>query len=155
MRSQPVGQFQIREGTTGGIAFRIGSGAAQNLFGLGIDTAGAAQSNTISVGRDNTNVTLDVQGSIVVDGTTAHADYVFEPDYKLNSIEDQAAFMWQQKHLPALPKAPEGLKGPVNLISHQMGILEELEKAHIYISRLNDTVKDLQARLRQLEASAK
>ena len=75
----------------------------------------------------NVTGTLAVSGSIDVDGNVVHADFVFEPDYDLPSIEENAAFMWQNKHLPSLPKAPEGLKGPVDLVSHQMGILEELE----------------------------
>jgi hypothetical protein len=133
------------------IPFKIEDGSNDNLFRVGIDGTGTSAPNTVSVGDIGTLAVLDVRGSINVDGTEVHADYVFEEDYALKSIEDHAAFMWQNKHLPGLPKAPEGLRGKVNLVGHQMGILEELETAHIYIEQLHSTLAELAARVQQLE----
>ena len=149
-----TGRLSFRENGANS-PLKIESGAIENLVSIGIDTAGNTETSTVSIGRDvGAEAVLDVQGSIIVDGTVEHPDYVFEPGYELPSIEDQAAFMWEKKHLPALPKAPEGNKGPVDLVGHQMGVLEEVEKAHIYISQLNTTITELQARLDQLEATS-
>ncbi len=132
---------------------KMGQGANASLLRIGLDTGGGTAVDTVSIGSTGASgdAVLSVQGSIVVNTVTVHPDYVFEPDFALESIEDHAAFMWQEKHLPALPKAPEGLKGPVNLVSHQMGVLEELEKAHIYIEQLHETIQKLEARVGQLE----
>lgn len=73
-------------------------------------------------------------------GTVLCADYVFENDYELESIEEHSEFMWKNKHLPAVPKAVPNIDGKefVSIGSQMQGILEELEKAHIYIEQLNE-----------------
>ncbi|MDI6794767.1 MAG: hypothetical protein QME81_18190 [bacterium] len=64
-----------------------------------------------------------------------HADYVFEPDYELETIEEHAAYMWKNKHLKAIPNAKldEDGREIIEVGIHRRGIVEELEKAHIYI----------------------
>ncbi|MEM7586978.1 MAG: hypothetical protein AAF560_26540, partial [Acidobacteriota bacterium] len=115
--------------------------------------SGVSTSDTVAIGSTHSgDAVLQVQGSIVVDGVTVHADYVFEPDYELDTIDEHLAFAMEHKHLPALPKAPEGLKGPVDLVSHQMGILEELETAHLYIGQLHRELEQLKQTVRELAA---
>ncbi len=63
--------------------------------------------------------------------------------------------MWANKHLKALngvQKDDNGLE-IVEIGTHQRGILEELEKAHIYIEQLNDKIKTLESRINNLEKS--
>lgn len=86
---------------------------------------------------------LDVNGSIVQRGEELHADYVFEPSYDLESIADHSEFMWKNKHLMAIPKATKDNFGNdiVEVGVHRKGIVEELEKAHIYIDQLNNRLK--------------
>ena len=83
-----------------------------------------------------------------------HADYVFENDYDLESIMEHANFMWKNKHLAAIPKAKTDETGQeiVEVGSHRKGIVEELEKAHIYIEQLSKQNKALEERLARLEA---
>ena len=40
---------------------------------------------------------LDVNGPIYQRGAVLHADYVFEEDYELESIEEHAEFMWKHR----------------------------------------------------------
>ena len=51
--------------------------------------------------------------------------------------------MFSNGHLKAVPKANKDNNGQdvVEYGSHLRGILEELEKAHIYIHKLNETIK--------------
>ncbi|MCP4697732.1 MAG: hypothetical protein GY862_12905 [Gammaproteobacteria bacterium] len=92
---------------------------------------------------------LDVNGTIYQRGAELHADYVFEPDYLLESIEAHAEKMWREKHLPAVPKAQTDENGReiLEVGAHRKGMLEELEKAHVYIEQLNDTIKKQQSLL--------
>ncbi len=92
----------------------------------------------------------DVNGTIFQRGSQIHADYVFEPDYELESIGEQAARMWGERHLPAVPPRQTDAEGHeiVETGNHQRGILEELEKAHIYIEQLQ---RRLENRGRQIE----
>jgi hypothetical protein len=91
-----------------------------------------------------------VEQKLIVNGPFIHnvqgnsADYVFESSYQLISIEDQSRFMWKNKHLPAVPKRKVDENGNevIEIGEYQRGLLEELEKAHIYISRLNEKLKE-------------
>jgi len=99
------------------------------------------------------NGTLDVKGPIWQRGGVLHADYVFRPDYELESIDKHSEFMWQNKHLPAIPKAMTDENGReiVEVGAHRRGIVEELEKAHIYIDQLHKQNIALETRLAKLE----
>ncbi|MBU0679404.1 MAG: FG-GAP repeat protein, partial [Verrucomicrobia bacterium] len=124
---------------------------------LGYDGTGAGDENSLRIydsdrnalvtfkngGRVGIGTTtpagkLDVNGAIYQRGGVLHADYVFEPEYALESIEDHAAFMWEHKHLGAMPprEVDEDGREVVEVGSHRRGLVEELEKAHIYIEQL-------------------
>jgi hypothetical protein len=99
----------------------------------------AAQENLLRVGV-LAGDTVDINGKLVINGSNVTPDYVFAEGYNLESIEDHAEFMWKHKHLPALPGAAANENG-VDIVGHQYGTLEELEKAHIYISQLDERLK--------------
>jgi hypothetical protein len=103
----------------------------------------------VGIGTTNPQGTLDVNGQIYQRGGVLHSDFVFEPDYMLESIEEHADFMWTNKHLKAIPKAKldENGREVVEVGSHRMGIVEELEKAHIYIEQLHHRINDLEKQL--------
>jgi len=102
----------------------------------------------------NPNAKLDVNGAIYQRGGVLHADYVFTPGYRLESIEEHAAAMWAHRRLPALPPGQRDAAGQqvVELGAQSRGTLEELEKAHLYIAQLHERLAALEARLRRLEA---
>jgi hypothetical protein len=83
-----------------------------------------------------------------------HADYVFEPDYELESIDEHSEFMWKHKHLKAIQKRQVDENGMeiIEVGAHRRGIVEELETAHIYIEQLNNRIKTLEEKLAKLEA---
>jgi hypothetical protein len=114
-------------------------------------------SNTgkVGIGTTNPRGKLDVNGSIYQRGSQLHADYVFEPDYRLGSIEEHAKYMWENKHLKAIPKAKVDENGYeiIEIGAYRKGIVEELEKAHIYIEQLHKRIKTLEERLAKLESS--
>jgi len=145
-------------GVTNGIriiAANNGSHSAPIIFATGLWYAAAAErmritsSGNVGIGTANPVGKLDVNGSIYQRGSLLHADYVFEPDYKLESIEEHAEYMWQERHLKAVPKASKTEEGQeiVEVGARGRGVLEELEKAHIYIAQLNERIKQLEAKL--------
>jgi len=107
----------------------------------------------VGIGTSSPAGTLDVNGSIYQRGGVRHADYVFEDDYQLESIEEHSASMWREKHLPAVGAGKRDEQGReyVELGDQQRGILEELEKAHIYIEQLHNQNKSLEAQLRDVQ----
>lgn len=76
-----------------------------------------------------------------------------DDDYDLPSIDQHADQMWKNRHLPAVGPTPEN--GPFNLSEKVGGMLNELEKAHIYIEQLHARLADAEntiASLRDLKA---
>jgi hypothetical protein len=108
----------------------------------------------VGIGTTNPMGKLDVDGSIYQRGAELFADYVFESGYKLESIDEHSEFMWQEKHLPAIPKMQKDENGReiVEIGARSRGVVEELEKAHIYIEQLNKENKELRAKLTTLDA---
>ena len=107
----------------------------------------------VGIGTTTPAGKLDVNGSIFQRGIQLFADYVFEPTYSLESIEDHAAFMWGNKHLPAVGerKVDEQGREVIEIGARLRALLEELEKAHIYIADLNGKVSERDEKLVKLE----
>lgn len=131
--------------------FKMASTAVENLLRVGI------------VANDQ----IDVAGNMILTGTittsgscSVGCDRVFDDDYDMPTIAQHASYMWENRHLPAVGPTPE--KGPMNLSQKVGGILNELEKAHIYIEQLHKRVErteqlelavaDLRTRLDELMA---
>ena len=107
----------------------------------------------VGIGTTSPGGKLDVNGTIYQRGASLHADYVFEPDYNLESIEEHSEYMWANKHLKAVPPAQidEAGQQMLEIGAHRKGMLEELEKAHVYIELLNGKIEALEARISDLE----
>jgi len=151
--SQGVGVGVIDFGFGGAAGFGwIQATSSTNLannFGLLLNPNGG----NVGIGTTNPLGKLDVNGTIFQRGVLLHADYVFEPTYTLESIEDHSAFMWNNKHLPAVGSREVDEQGRevIELGARLRGMLEEIEKAHIYISTLNQTITEKDSRLAKLE----
>jgi hypothetical protein len=111
-----------------------------NAGNVGIGTTAPAQKLHV-VGNAR------VEGNLQVTGACCGPDYVFAPGFKLASIEENAAYMWKNRHLPAVGPAQttEDGKAIVNVFAQTNGMLEELEKAHIYIEKLHNEIKSLKS----------
>lgn len=96
---------------------------------------------------------LRVLGTITSGGPTCASgcDAVFDADYDLPTIEDHAEAMFANRHLPTV--GPTSVDQPINLTEHMGNVLNELEKAHIFIAQLNEQNKALETRLAQVEKS--
>ncbi|MFZ5964903.1 hypothetical protein ACOXXX_18315 [Thalassococcus sp. BH17M4-6] len=106
---------------------------------------------------DGPEMTLTADGDLTIPGQlftagscAAGCDRVFEPDYPLPTIAEQAAMMRANKHLPNVGPTPED--GPFNITAMTGGMLNELEKAHLYIAELNATVTQQAAAIARLQA---
>jgi len=157
--------FSSANGTSGGPAYRFESDTNTGTFrpaadNYAITTGGSERlridaNGNVGIGTTSPASKLEVSGgdirvtggSFIDDGTTLNVpDYVFKPEYKLESIEEHSDYMWQEKHLPAVKsaKAINDSNG-YNMAERREQILEELEKAHVYIVQLHDTIKELKA----------
>ncbi len=143
------GIFDFRmNANTGRFTFTDDPNGMRNPFKIGTN----ADNNLFKVGTTASNQ-VDITGNLVVTGTIS-PDYVFLPEYELESIEDHATMMWENRHLPAVGAGQTDHKGRglVNVGQRSQGMLEELEKAHIYIEQLNSSLKEKDGQIADLEA---
>jgi hypothetical protein len=145
-----AGAANLNKGINNGVALRVNGFEAlwfnEDYFSWGYGGTANYFADPIGIGTKMPKGALDVNGSIYQRGAVLHADYVFESDYELESIEEHSKFMWQHKHLKAIPKVDVDESGfeIVEVGSHRKGIIEELEKAHIYIEQLHKQLKTLE-----------
>ncbi len=94
---------------------------------------------------------MRILGSIFTAGGTCGGgcDQLFDPETEVDSIEDHATQMWSNSYLPAVGPTKEN--APMNLSEKTGGILNELEKAHIYIEQLHTRNLSLEQRVIELE----
>ena len=87
---------------------------------------------------------LILAGSLTTGGPTCNAgcDEVFSPATKVESIVEHAASMWESSYLPAVGATAS--TEPMNLSEKMGGVINELEKAHIYIERLHERLQTAQ-----------
>lgn len=133
--------FRINETSSSGSEFLltqageliVGLGGTQKLF---LDTDG----------------NLTINGSITTAGTSCGGgcDIVFDQGVKIDSIEEHAAKMWENSFLPAVGPTIEN--APFDLTVKTGGMLNELEKAHIYIEQLNQRLKQREDQLEQMSS---
>ena len=149
-----TGRLNFKNLTLGGVPFKLGPNSVNGLLSVGTAAADLVEvRGELMVEGD-----VDVTGTLTTGGPTCGGgcDAVFGVDYDLPSIEEHAAQMYANSYLPQVgPTVPHA---PMN-ISETMGtMLNELEKAHIYIAQIQaekralaDKVAEQDIRLAKLE----
>ncbi|MFZ5964894.1 hypothetical protein ACOXXX_18270 [Thalassococcus sp. BH17M4-6] len=140
------GSFITMENTsTGKSWFFTHENNAPNRFLLSHSSTGLVM--TLTEGGD-----MVLTGDLTTTGAVCGAgcDRVFDADYPLPSISEQAAMMFENRHLPNV--GPTDEDGPFNVTQKVAGMLNELEKAHIYIATLNDRLAEQDRALAALRA---
>ncbi|HZK76280.1 MAG TPA: hypothetical protein VFD13_05160 [Candidatus Kapabacteria bacterium] len=105
------------------------------------------------IGDDSTWM-LAVSGAVLAKEIfvldSAWADYVFDPGYKLMTIENFGKFMIANHHLPEIPDAKTMEKG-VPVGRTEEAITKQIEEMALYIVQLNKDVESLKAEVQELK----
>ncbi|MBL4659143.1 MAG: hypothetical protein JKY19_02215 [Alcanivoracaceae bacterium] len=120
-------------------------------FGMSHTDTGGGQALTLTeAGNMTIKGTLTTTGTVCSTGAApSGCDFVFSDDYKLASIEDHAAEMYENSYLPNVGPTIEN--APFNLTEKTGGMLNELEKAHIYIAQLNSRLNEKTSELSEIK----
>ena len=143
-----TGRLNFKNLTDGGVPFKLGPSAVNSLLSVG-----TMADDLVEVrGELMVEGDVDVTGTLTTGGPTCGGgcDAVFDEDYDLPSIEQHAQAMFAAKHLPAV--GPTKPLEPINLSERMGTMLNELEKAHIYISELNNEKRTLEAKVEKLQS---
>ncbi len=88
---------------------------------------------------------------VAVASSTDWADYVFEPSYKLMSLDKVESFVKENKHLPNVPSAEEMAKNGLDVTLTSAKLMEKIEELTLYMIELNKEVKALKAENEKLK----
>lgn len=143
---------------TGAVGIRLASGSQPGAIRLNFNT----NNNEFRVNFGESSVPqlrLTSTGNVIIPGTlttsgscSVGCDRVFSEDYDLPSISEHARQMYANGFLPSVGQTVEG--SPMNITTKVEGILNELEKAHIYIHQLEEKMTALEMRLAETGKSS-
>lgn len=108
------------------------------------------------IGTSNPDAKLTVKGKIhaeevKVDLAVPGPDYVFDDNYKLQSIADTKQFIKENKHLPEVPSAKEMESNGVNLSEMNMILLKKVEELTLHIINLDTRLKKQELEIQKLK----
>ncbi len=129
--AQPVVDFRSGEGAR--LAHITGEGSFYVKKDL--NAAGAVNAATITA----TTVTAKE-----VNVTAQPADFVFEKDYQLRTVEEVDKYVTEHKHLPDVPSAKKMEEDGVNLAEMNKVLLQKVEELTLYIIDQEKRIKILE-----------
>jgi len=108
----------------------------------------------VGIGTQNPTHLLTVNGTVKAEElilNTVGADFVFEDDYKLRSLNEVEAYIKENKHLPEIPSAEEMSKDGIGAGKFQSKLLQKVEELTLYMIEMKKN-QDIQSnRLKVLE----
>ncbi|TKG91603.1 hypothetical protein EYV94_21500 [Puteibacter caeruleilacunae] len=97
---------------------------------------------------------IDVSGTITASEVKVEpqtADFVFEDNYKLRSLEEVDSFVTTHKHLPDVPSARQMKEEGIGLSEMNKLLLQKVEELILYNIQQNKEIKQLKTKIQQLE----
>ncbi|WP_143155095.1 hypothetical protein [Flavobacterium chilense] len=155
--------FPARTETLDGRSLEIGNTAnispfINNNYPVVLKTGGGNQplildAARVGIGTTNPSSMLTVAGNIasreVKVTVDAGADFVFENDYPLPSLDSLDKFIKENKHLPEVASAKEMQKDGINLSEMNIKLLQKIEEMTLYMIDQNKQMKVLQEQIDQ------
>ena len=123
-----------------GVSFSTGSNSRNER--MRINWAG-----DVGIGTKYPKSKLEVVGTITateikVEAQTA--DFVFEEDYQLKSLEEVDQYVQENKHLPDIPSAKQMEEEGVGLAEMNKLLLQKVEELTLYVIQQNKKIKILE-----------
>lgn len=148
----------MRIGTNFGVDGRVvmRTGGADRFY---MNASGNASFlNTLSVGTSSvaTGYALNVRGRIMgeeirIQNFAAWPDYVFQKNYPLRSLQQVAAHIAENGHLPGIPSAAEVEKTGFDVGKMEAKLLEKIEELTLYLIEANKRIEQLEQAVKSSE----
>lgn len=113
-------------------------------------------SGFVGIGTTNPQHLLHVFGAIgatEVIVSSGGADYVFEPDYRLQPLGEVKRYIQQYHHLPGIPPASQVSEKGMSLGEMQTRLLAKVEELTLHMIRAEEENRELRARLTKVEST--
>lgn len=111
-------------------------------------------SGKVGIGTSSPSNQLDVNGTIrakEVKIETGWADYVFQENYQLPTLNEVKQHIAENKRLPGIPAEAEVKENGVNVGEMQVKLLQKIEELTLYVIQQNGEIQALKNKLNQME----
>ncbi len=156
--------YPFWDGSMSSINFKFnsaGSARISSVRGTSWDTYLQFWATASNQGSDTPKKVMEVSYSgIKIDGsvkakeifvtTNVWADYVFDKNYKLQSIPDLKKYIDENKHLPNVPSAQEIQEKGISVGEMQKIQMEKIEELTLYTIQLEKRISELESKLNKL-----
>ena len=117
----------------------------------------------IGIGTTSPSEKLEVNGNALIQGNLESKkvkvtatpgsvpDYVFDPTYKLQTLNELEKYILANRHLPNLPNAREIETNGQNLGAMQLKLLEKIEELTLYVIEQGKSLNNQQDKLEKIE----
>ena len=109
----------------------------------------------IGIGTTNPQNKLDVNGTVhakeVKVDMAGRADFVFEKEYQLPTLDEVEQHIHEKGHLPNIPNTKEVTENGLSLGESQKLLLQKIEELTLYSIEQNKLIKEQHERLKKLE----
>ncbi|MEN2398444.1 hypothetical protein GKZ90_0001530 [Flavobacterium sp. MC2016-06] len=113
-----------------------------------------AENGNVGIGTINPTSKLTVAGNInsreVKVSVDAGADFVFDSNYKLPSLQSIDKYIKENRHLPEIASAEKMQKEGINLSEMNIKLLQKIEELTIYVIEQNTKINELQEQNRKV-----
>jgi hypothetical protein len=151
--------------STGGSHELISSSTVNDHLGLRVRWNSVTDKPQVIIGTttitagNHTDFRLSVDGKILAQEiyvtTSNWADYVFDDNYQLMSLDSLQDYIKTNNHLPNVPTTEEVLTNGNNTGETDRILLEKVEELTLYIIQLNKTIEQQNIRIEELEQKEK
>lgn len=110
----------------------------------------------VGIGTTAPAYKLDVNGDIratnaiyaneILVSTPSGADFVFDENYQLPSLDAVREYIQQNKHLPEIQSEQDMQENGVNVNQFQIQLLQKIEELTLYILKQEERIKELEAK---------
>lgn len=112
----------------------------------------------VGIGTDDPQADLAVNGDILakqirVKTDIAVPDYVFEPGYKMNTLEQIEEFVTKHKHLPEIPSAKEIETQGLDVAEMNLLLLKKMEEMTLQMIQMNKLLLKQAEEIKELKES--